>query len=279
MLPKNIMVLYPLYPPEEVLRAIALLYVHTLEFTTATTKLLAQGPRKRVLRLLMGPVDDMYESFLKKISSMLMQLDDLAISATRAETLALHSRVAQLVKAPEPLTQEEEDAGSEGELKLFQDLEISRNPPQLTNPVFIHDKLFGANLHIGRYRTFSIPEDSAYGTLSINNLSRMSRMPLGQKTSRLALTDIGQPVEAQEESSDMGSNVGSLQGRAEQFAADIAKELIEALNVELPEMHWSRLESLLPSRLQEFALQIGYQGETQKHRDIMWVAHNASKYV
>ncbi|KAI1328534.1 hypothetical protein F5Y16DRAFT_398226 [Xylariaceae sp. FL0255] len=74
----------------------------------------------------------------------------------------------------------------------------------------------------------------------------------------------------------LSADAQSLLGRAESFAINIANELAEALDTKIPKACRDKIMSQLPSRLQEFALQIGYEGDSQSHRDIMWVAHNVS---
>ncbi|KAI0506315.1 hypothetical protein F5B22DRAFT_455723 [Xylaria bambusicola] len=69
------------------------------------------------------------------------------------------------------------------------------------------------------------------------------------------------------------SEAGSLDGRTDNYAQYLADELIAKLNNELKDVDWAKFRISLSRLLQEFAIRVGNEGETQSHRDLMYWTH------
>ncbi len=129
----------------------------------------------------------------------------------------------------------------------------------------------------------SRPDDSGYGTMSHSDPAgkRQGVLAAGVHLKREMSPLLEEDGDGDDEMSCVPpapvSDPGSLPGRADNFASKLAVELVEELKRELHQGYWDRLQNTLAERIQEFAIRIGDQGETQRHRDIMWVAHNATK--
>ena len=132
----------------------------------------------------------------------------------------------------------------------------------------------------------SRPEDSGYGTMSHSDPAgkRQGLLATGVHLKREMSPLMEEDGDGDDDDDEMPcvpaapvSDPGSLPGRADNFASKLAVELVEELKRELHQGYWDQLQDTLTERIQEFAIRIGDQGETQRHRDIMWVAHNATK--
>ncbi len=128
--------------------------------------------------------------------------------------------------------------------------------------------------------TRSQPYDSGYGTISHGDSpDKVLHARLGNRLTQDQDRDYGSVMHSVGEWSDDAPSIpddGSLPDRANNFASNIANELLVELKELYTQQHWDTIRAVLPNRLGDFAIRIGSQGDTQLHRDVMWVAHNAT---
>lgn len=75
------------------------------------------------------------------------------------------------------------------------------------------------------------------------------------------------------------SEAGSLEGRTDNYAQYLADEVTTKLKIDLKDINWTKFRSTLSELLQEFAIRVGNEGETQNHRDLMYWTHKWHEYV